>query len=115
MLKIIFVLESFSASIFQPYESGKAKLWRCQNIGGSMGEPHSWMVYFMEHPIEMDDVGVPPWIGNLFVPKYRWKDSKLHPSNCFAAAQDLRNLSGTVFVSTTTIVHSLCIPSGKLT
>ena len=63
MLTIIFVLESFSASIFQPYESGKAKLWRCQNIGGSMGNPNSWMVYFMEHPIEMDDVGVPPWMG----------------------------------------------------
>jgi hypothetical protein len=23
------------------------------------------MVYFMENPIKMDDLGVPPWIGNL--------------------------------------------------
>ena len=25
----------------------------------------TWMVYFMENPIESDDLGVPPWIGNL--------------------------------------------------
>jgi len=42
-----------------------------KTLGVPWGNPNSWMVYFMEHPIEMDDVGVPPWIGNLFVPKYR--------------------------------------------
>ena len=27
-----------------------------------MGIPHSWMVYFMEKPIKMDDLGVPPFM-----------------------------------------------------
>ena len=25
-----------------------------------MGIPNSWLVYFMENPIKMDDLGVPP-------------------------------------------------------
>ena len=28
--------------------------------GVSMGIPQHWMVYFMDNPIEMDDLGVPP-------------------------------------------------------
>jgi len=31
------------------------------------------MVYFMEKPIDMDDLGVPPWIGNL---RYVWPKAK---------------------------------------
>jgi len=27
--------------------------------------PNSWMVYSMENPRKVDDLGVPPWIGNL--------------------------------------------------
>jgi hypothetical protein len=33
----------------------------------------SWMVYFMEKPIEMDDLGIPLWIGNL---RYLWPKAK---------------------------------------
>ena len=32
------------------------------NMGVSInGYPNSWMVYFMESPIQMDDLGVPPF------------------------------------------------------
>jgi len=27
-----------------------------------IGVPNSWMVYFMENPIEMDDLRVPPFM-----------------------------------------------------
>ena len=28
---------------------------------------HSWIVYIMEHPLSMDDLGVPLWIGHLHI------------------------------------------------
>ena len=31
------------------------------------GCPSSWMVYVMENPMKMDDLGVPPVLGNLHI------------------------------------------------
>ena len=37
-------------------------LWDFHSHGGT---PYKWMVYFMENPMKMDDLDVPPWIGNF--------------------------------------------------
>ena len=39
-----------------------------------MGIPIFWMVYFMKHPIKMDDLGVPLFFGNLHMVMGQIKD-----------------------------------------
>ena len=42
------------------------------------GGTAKWMVYFMENPVKMDDLGVPPW---LWTPPYGLETTDLdaHP------------------------------------
>ena len=54
-------------SIFQPPEDEESEdeeepAEDSQSLGCSMGIPQArWMVEFMKHPIQMDDLGVPPF------------------------------------------------------
>ena len=52
------------------------------------------MVSFMENPINMDDLGVPPWIGNLHRLS-NWKHVGL-PCRKEAATKDWRRMSSTL-------------------
>ena len=42
-----------------PRTKGALNKWRFSIV---IGVPNSWMVYFMENPIEMDDLRVPPFM-----------------------------------------------------
>lgn len=39
------------------------------DVGGSnsMGFPNSWMIYFMDNPFNMHDLGGTPILGNLHI------------------------------------------------
>ena len=48
-------------------------VWRKIHITGfpwPWGYPNSWMIFWVENPFEIDDLGVPPWIRKPHIPSY---------------------------------------------
>ena len=67
------------------------------------------MVSFMENPINMDDLGVPPWIGNLHRLS-NWKHVGL-PCRKEAATKDWRRMS---LCWSTSVPRCVRHPSGRV-